>query len=222
MVVASVQVSALSRVSGMTSDEVRRSYAARAAEYTALFGDVDRLTLQDRQLIGDWGARVSGPVLDVGCGPGHWTAFLGDLGLGVEGVDLVPEFVDGARRRFPGVPFRVGSMLDLGVPGGSLGGILAWFSVIHTPPEQVPEVLAGFARAVRPGGSLLLGVVEGPVLEPFDHKVATAWFWPVGTMRDALASAGFEVTETHTRTDPGARPQAAFVAERTKRPPSSR
>jgi SAM-dependent methyltransferase len=202
----------------MTSDEVRRSYAARAAEYTELLGAVDLLAPQDRELIAGWGAGLGGPVLDVGCGPGHWTAFLGDLGLDVEGVDLVPEFVDGARRRFPGVPFRVGSLRDLGVPDGSLAGILAWYSVIHTPPEQVPAVLAGFARALRPGGSLLIGVVEGPVLEPFDHQVVRAWFWPVEAMRDALAEAGFEVAETHTRTDPGARPHAAFVAERTKRP----
>ncbi|WP_240470751.1 class I SAM-dependent methyltransferase [Haematomicrobium sanguinis] len=30
----------------------------------------------DAALIRRWGSGVSGPILDAGCGPGHWTDFL--------------------------------------------------------------------------------------------------------------------------------------------------
>jgi SAM-dependent methyltransferase len=179
-----------------------------------LRADRDLLADADRDLIARWADGVTGPVLDVGCGPGHWTAFLRDRGVAAEGVDLTPEFVAGARRRFPGVPFRVGAMAGLAVPDGALAGILSWYSIIHTAPGQVPAVLTEFSRCLRPGGSLRLGFCEGPVLEPFDHAVVTAHFWPVADLRRELEAAGFAVLETHTRTDPGSRPQAAVVARR--------
>lgn len=198
----------------MPRDQIRRAYAARADEYVGLMGTVDQMAEKDRELLTSWSRRISGPAIDAGCGPGHWTAFLHDRGIAVEGVDLVPEFLAGARERFPDVSFRLGDLDDLQVPDGALGAILSWYSVIHTPPEHVPAHLAEFARCIRPGGSLLLGFFEGPVVEPFDHKVVTAYFWPVETMRQELDHAGFDVTETHTRTDPGHRPYAALVAVR--------
>jgi SAM-dependent methyltransferase len=134
--------------------------------------------------------------------------------VAAEGVDLVPEFVSAARRRFPGVPFRVGDLGALPVPDGALAGLLSWFSVIHTAPEQVPAQLAEFARCLRPGGSLLIGFFEGEALAPFEHAVVEAHYWPLGAMRQALIAAGFEVAGTHARTDPGRRPQAAAIATR--------
>lgn len=195
-------------------DQVRDAYAARADEYVTLLGSVDQSAPEDRDLIASWSQDITGPVIDAGCGPGHWTAFLHERGLTVEGVDLVPAFLSVARQRFPGVPYRLGDLADLQVADGALGALLSWYSIIHTPPELVPARLAEFARCVRPGGSLLLGFCEGETLAPFDHSVVTAYFWPVEAMRDRLAAAGFDVTETHTRTDPGRRPQAAMVARR--------
>lgn len=194
---------------------VRRSYAARADEYTDLFGSIDATAAEDRRLIGEWAATVQGPVLDAGCGPGHWTAFLRERGVVVHGLDLVAEFVDGAAARFPDLDFRVGDLGALPVGDRALGGILSWYSLIHTEPERVPEILREFARAIRSGGTLLLGFFTGPRLEPFDHAVVTAFFWPIPLLADALATAGFEVLETRSRTDPGARPHAAILARRT-------
>ena len=96
-----------------------------------------------------------GPVLDVGCGPGHWTALLHRLGVEVTGVDVVPEFLVHARATHPDVRYRRGSMTDLGAPEGSLAGILAWYSTIHLLPADLPSVLAeqlataGFAELER-------------------------------------------------------------------------
>lgn len=198
----------------MTAQAVRERYAARAAEYTALLGSVELLAERDRDLIAQWAATVDGPVVDAGCGPGHWTQFLYARGVDVVGIDLVPEFVDDATRRFPDVGFRVGELASLRVADASLAGLLAWFSVIHTEPDDVPAILDEFARCLRPGATLLLGFFKGERLEPFDHAVVTAWFWPVPEMQAALREAGFEIVETRTRVDPGVRPLASILARR--------
>ncbi|WP_026927120.1 class I SAM-dependent methyltransferase [Granulicoccus phenolivorans] len=200
----------------MAIERVRRSYGARAAEYTELLGSVNAMTAEDRQLITAWAATVRGRALDAGCGPGHWTAFLAEHGVAVDGVDLVPEFVAIATARFPHLRFRVGDLEALEVADDALGGILSWYSVIHTEPERVPGILGEFARCLRPGGTLLLGFATGPRSEPFDHAVVTAYFWPVDAMAHELVGAGFEIVESRTRTDPGSRPHAAILARRSE------
>ncbi|MFC9352872.1 class I SAM-dependent DNA methyltransferase [Arthrobacter sp. NPDC057013] len=195
----------------MKSD-VGAAYSNRAAEYVALFGEVERAHEQDRELIGRWAQAVRGPVIDAGCGPGHWTDFLKGLGADVQGIDLVQVFVEHARSRFPDVPFRVASFADLGVPDGHLGGVLAWYSLIHLSPHDLEAALDEFGRSIAPGGSLLLGFFEGPDGAPFAHAVATAYFLSPEVMADRLARAGFQVREVCRRSDPGARSQAGIIA----------
>ncbi|GAB3098244.1 class I SAM-dependent methyltransferase [Isoptericola nanjingensis] len=201
------------------------AYAARAQEYTDLFGSMDAVHDDDRALVERWAAGLTGRVVDAGCGPGHWTDFLARRGLDAEGVDLAEPFLERARAEYPAVPFRRASLADLGVPDGSLGGVLAWYSLIHSPPEAVDgtgvdAVLAELARAVAPGGGLLLGFCRGPRVEPFDHAVTTAWFWPVDELAARVERAGFDVVETAERTDPGVRPHGAISARRRAAAPA--
>ncbi|MFD0207156.1 MULTISPECIES: class I SAM-dependent methyltransferase [Saccharothrix] len=105
--------------------------------------------------------EVGGPVADVGCGPGLITAHLRGLGLDAFGIDLSPRMVEIAHRDHPGVRFDVGSMTDLDLADGSVGGVLAFYSVIHVPDAEVPTVLAHFHRVLRPGGVVMLGFHVG-------------------------------------------------------------
>ena len=132
----------------------------------------------------------------------------------MEGVDPVPEFIDHARRQHPGVTYRIGRADRLGVDSASLGGVLAWFSLIHTSPDRIGVPLTEFARCTRPGGGLAIGFFEGPELVPFDHAVTTAYVWPVGRLASRVEEAGFRVTDVRTRTDPGTRPQGTMLARR--------
>jgi len=198
----------------MNDSTVRDAYAARATEYIEALGSVESMSPDDTALISAWGDSVDGRVIDAGSGPGHWTHHLHARGVAIEGVDLVPGFVESARHRFAEVPFRIASLENLGVDDAALGGLLSWYSIIHAPPAQLPGVLDEFARCVRPGGSLLLGFFEGPVCEPFDHAVLTAYVWPVEALSRLLDEAGFEAVEVHTRTDAGHRPHGAIVARR--------
>lgn len=67
----------------------------------------------DRQLISEWAESLTGRVVDAGCGPGHWTQLLYESGVDVVGIDMVEEFVESAKERFPSTPFEVGDFASL-------------------------------------------------------------------------------------------------------------
>ena len=198
----------------MSIARVREAYAARAAEYISLFGSIEAAAEQDREYVLAWARNVNGRIIDVGCGPGQWTNYLHAGGVAVEGVDPVPEFIDHAQQRYPGVDYRTGHADRLDVEDASLGGLLAWYSLIHTDPDQIGAVLTEFARCIRTGGGLAIGFFEGAELAPFGHAVATAYFWPVDLLSQRLERAGFVVADVRTRTDPGTRPQGTITAQR--------
>lgn len=196
----------------MTDADVSQSYSARAAEYTSILGSMDDMHPLDQHRIERWSEQISGSVLDAGCGPGHWTDHLHKRGVEITGIDLVPEFIESARKRFPEVPYRIASLRALDVADGSLGGVLAWYSLIHLVPAELPQILAELARTLRPNGHLLIGFFEGESAEPLNHAVTTAYHWSIDEMSRLLQVAGFDVLEIETRQDPGGRPHAAISA----------
>lgn len=198
----------------MTIDAVRTAYGARAGEYAAALGSISHVAAADLALVGNWADGLSGPVVDAGSGPGHWNGWLAGRGLTVLGVDPVPEFVEIARASHPGVGFRVGQASSLPEADAALGGVFAWYSLIHASVNEVSRSLAEFARCVRPGGGLLLGFFAGALHSPFGHAVTTAYYWPVAELAAMVEAAGFTVTHSGTRTDPGSRTHGEIVAVR--------
>ncbi|MCP3801382.1 class I SAM-dependent methyltransferase [Allokutzneria sp. A3M-2-11 16] len=183
--------------------DTRRSYDTVAASYTDLLRDRlsglpflrSALALFAELVRADGG----GPVADVGCGPGHVTAHLRALGVDAMGVDLSPAMIRIARAEHPGTRFEVGSMTDLDLADTSLAGLLAWWSLIHIPDEDVPGVFAHFKRVLRPGGRLLLGFhlgdesrlkTEGYGGHPMNVRVHLR---RPATVADWLRDAGFTI-----------------------------
>lgn len=196
------------------AEQLHGAYGRRAAEYSHLLGSMDQMDPRDREKITAWAQELpAGPVLDAGCGPGHWTAHLRSLGVDISGLDLVPEFIGHARARFPEVTFRVGSMAALEVPDDSQAGILAWYSLIHTPLTAMPEILGELHRALQPEGRLLIGFFHGPDATPFAHEISTAYSWSTEAMRERLLESGFNVLDTELRQDSGRRAHASITAQ---------
>ncbi|WP_035795158.1 class I SAM-dependent methyltransferase [Kitasatospora mediocidica] len=102
-----------------------------------------------------------GPVLDVGCGPGTVTGYLAERGLDVSGVDLSPRMIENARRLYPQCRFSVASTTELDLGEASLGGVLGWWSLFNLPRDVLPQVLAHFAYALKPGGHFIAGTHVG-------------------------------------------------------------
>ena len=196
----------------MNDAEVLQAYSVRASEYTAILGTVEDMHELDRRCIERWAEQISGRVVDAGCGPGHWTDFLHKRGIDISGIDLVPEFIENARIRFPEISFEVSSLRALHIAEGSLDGVLAWYSLIHLPPAELPQVLSELYRVLTSQGHLLLGFFEGESAEPIDHAVTKAYYWSVDRMSSLLQDAGFDVIKVETRQDLGSRPHAAISA----------
>ncbi|MGA9870539.1 MAG: class I SAM-dependent methyltransferase [Rhodococcus sp. (in: high G+C Gram-positive bacteria)] len=190
------------------------AYSARADEYTNLLGSMSAVHPSDRQVVESWAECLEGRVLDAGCGPGHWTNHLAELGLDVRGIDLAPAFISHARSTYPGVRFDLRSIDDIDEADGSLGGVLSWFSTIHHEPSAISTPLAEFARVLRPGGRLVLGYFNGRSIEQFDHAVVSAYRWPAEKLQDLLDAAGFVFLESHMREARGERPVGSIVCER--------
>ncbi|MFJ5722463.1 class I SAM-dependent DNA methyltransferase [Streptomyces sp. NPDC093149] len=173
------------------------AYDAVAVLYAGLArDDLDTIPL-DRAVLAAFAETVRaagpGPVAELGCGPGPVTAHLRDLGLDVFGVDLSPVMIDLAREAYPDLRFEVGSMDALDLADGRLQGIVSWYSVIHTPPQDVPPYFAEFRRVLAPDGTLLLAFFEseGEPVTAFDHKVTTAYRWPIDDLAELAGEAGF-------------------------------
>jgi len=165
--------------------------------------------------------EAAGPVADLGCGPGRVTAYLHGLGLDVFGVDLSPGMLAVARREHPELRFDEGRMTGLDLPDGALGGIVAYYSLIHTPAERLPAVLAEFHRLLAPGGNLLVAFQVGDeplrVAEPFGHAVSLDFrrLSPDG-IAALLEGAGFAVRARQVREPDGREvvPQAVLLARK--------
>ncbi|WP_393955147.1 class I SAM-dependent methyltransferase [Streptomyces murinus] len=71
-------------------------------------------------------AAGGGPVADVGCGSGHVTAHLHELGVDAFGIDLFSAMVDVARSDHPRLRFAVGSMTDLDLADTSVAGLFGF------------------------------------------------------------------------------------------------
>jgi SAM-dependent methyltransferase len=162
----------------------RAGYDAVAADYAEWVSDHLAAQPLDRALLAAFAELVhadgAGPVGDLGCGPGRVTAHLRCLGLSAFGVDLSPAMVALARRAYPDLRFDEGSLTAVDAADGALGGIVAWYSIIHTPPEELPMVFAEFRRVLAPGGHLLLAFQVGDeplrLAEAFGHVVSLDFY----------------------------------------------
>lgn len=178
--------------------DTRAAYDAVAEDYAAWIADELASKPLDRAVLAAFAELVSGPVAEIGCGSGRIAAHLSGLGVDVFGLDLSPEMVAVARRAHPGIRFEVGSMIALDLAESSLGGLIAWYSIIHVPPDTLPTVLAGFHRALAPGGYLQLAFPVGdePVHrdEVGGHRVSLD-FHPrrLDVITGLLAETGLEV-----------------------------
>jgi len=176
-------------------DEIRVAYDGVVEVYAELFADQLESRPFARAMVGTFAelVRESGNLraADIGCGPGHLTALLCEFGLDAFGVDLSPGMIGHARRAHPELRFEKGRMEALPVEDGGLGGVLAHYSMIHTPPGELPAALAEQARVLVPGGVLLVSffATEGQLVR-FDHKVTPAYSWPVKRFADLVAESG--------------------------------
>jgi len=143
-------------------------YDHSAEDYAAAVGTTvtpDFETPLDRAMLSAFALQVNesggGRVADIGCGVGRATSYLADQGLDILGVDVSPQMVAVALAAHPDLEFEVGSLMALPFEAESLAGAVLWYSIIHTPPPDLPGVWRELARVLAVPGNVLLAFQAG-------------------------------------------------------------
>ncbi|MEC5179421.1 class I SAM-dependent DNA methyltransferase [Arthrobacter sp. CG_A4] len=204
---------------------VRSGYDTVAESYARLLPDAGFEAPADRGMIEAFAAYVNAgnirSAVDAGCGSGRMTWLLSSLGLDISGIDLSAGMIAVARRTYPELSFEVAELSDLPYADRQLGGVFAWYSIIHSRPKDLPRIFAEFFRVLAPGGYAMLGFQVGEgrrhLSRAYGHDVSMeAHLFTPEVITDYLTVAGFDVIAQMTRR-PGAlekAPQAVLLAHR--------
>lgn len=185
--------------------DIEHTYDVVAEDYAKSFADELAAKPFDRALLDSFATSVTGPVLDVGCGPaGHVTRYLADRGMSIGGVDLSPRGIELASATHPDLHFEVADLRALPVADGSLAGIVAFYSVIHLQRADLPDAFTEFHRVLEPGGTLLIamhgGSGEVTADDWFDRDVSVrATLVELAELVGLIETAGFTIAATHQR-----------------------
>lgn len=142
---------------GYDRDAVVAIYEGMASDYAVRFGTELRETSPETQFLDDALTGLpSGPVLDVGCGPGQVCGYLIARERAAIGIDLAPGMLAAAARLVPEAGLVAADQLALPLRPASCAGIVCSYSLHHLPAGRLDAALAGMAAALKPGGVLVV------------------------------------------------------------------
>ncbi len=185
---------------GASYDEVAGAYATHFSD------ELDHKPL-DRALLSVLAEEAGdGVVADLGCGPGHVAAWLGERGARTVGVDLSPGMVAEAGRLHPDLEFRVGDLCDLPADDGEFAAAAVLYAIIHLGPGELGDAMAELRRVLSPGAPALVSFHVGSEVlhrsEWWGHRVDLDFrFFPVEEVVAAAEGAGLS-TEARIERSP--------------------
>ncbi|MEW4568089.1 methyltransferase domain-containing protein [Tautonia sp. JC769] len=169
-------------------------------------------------------------VLDAGCGKGRFAARLAEHGARILGLDPSAGMLRAAHRR--GLPVARASARRLPLHNASIDAVMFVEVLEHMEIQGIMDSLREAARALRPGGRVVIVDKNAASLDPVrpwlpavlvkriderrgrwmyppGSRARERWFWP-GQMRRWLRLAGFTNIRSEALLDPSERRSVAF------------
>lgn len=191
------------------TEMARAVYEATAPEYARLVGSTISAateTAEDWQLLADLVRRAgTGPVADLGSGPGRVAAMCHEHGSESIAIDMAFGMLRIGRGLHRHVPFVAAYLSSLPFATGSFSAAVLWYSIIHTPPADLKAVFAEVRRVVAPGASVLVAFQagDGGAHERTDAygtaMTMTSWRHEPSAVAAALTASGFAASGANVR-----------------------
>ncbi|MGK7396637.1 MAG: class I SAM-dependent methyltransferase [Candidatus Cyclobacteriaceae bacterium M3_2C_046] len=112
--------------------------------------------LQEKNLLNHFLKKLAKPeILEIGCGTGHWTAYLSQKGFRVTGMDLSEKMLDQAKKRqILGAELLLMDAHQLAFTDNSADQIIMITVLEFT--ENPDQVISEVYRVLKPGGHFIL------------------------------------------------------------------
>ena len=162
-------------------------------------------------------------VLDAGCGTGRMMTYLRERTpeLRLSGLDLSTAMVELARSANPSAQVVEGDIAAMPFHDAQFGGVLAWYSIIHSAPTELPKVFSEICRILRSRGKVLMAFQSGTgtrqIANAYGHDVELkAFLHSASALVPVLRAAGLEVDTVLDRAprDSEKSPQCFILATR--------
>lgn len=187
-------------------EKIERMYDRVAKEYSDTFSGEHERKPKDQEILQRFVKEIGGrkPIWDLGCGPGHTVKYLKDLGVEISGLDLSEKIMGEARNNYPDINFQKGNILELEFDDYSIGGIVAFYVIVHFGKEQIEVAFQEIFRVLQPGGVFLFTYHIGEEtihLEEFLGKELDIdfMFFSTAFINGILKQNGFEKIEVIER-----------------------
>jgi ubiquinone/menaquinone biosynthesis C-methylase UbiE len=189
-------------IMGQNLNKIESMYDALAIEYAEAFSGEHKKEPKDQEILFRFSQEIGDrtPVWDLGCGPGHTSEYLKNLGVEISGMDLSKKTLEQARKRHPEILFRKGNFLDLEFENDTIAGVVSFYSIVHFTEEQVGIAFREIFRALQPRGVFLFTYLIGENtirLREFLGKKVDIDFMLFSTdfIFNCLTDSGFEKIE---------------------------
>ena len=191
-------------MSDVLRDQTKSAYDTVAATYAVVLPDTSSEASLDLAMIQNFVDQLrdgeKAEVLDAGCGAGRMITYLNSLdeNLTVIGVDLSPTMIGHAKSSHPHNVIVEGDLAALPFPDSTFDGVLAWYSVIHTPTHELAAIFNECHRILRTSGLLLVAYQSGSgermISDPYGFDVELqAFLHQTPWVETALHAAGFVI-----------------------------
>jgi ubiquinone/menaquinone biosynthesis C-methylase UbiE len=145
-------------IMGHDLNKIENLYDSVAKEYAETFSGEHEKKPKDQEILKRFSIEIGDrrPVWDFGCGPGETAKYLKKLGIEISGLDLSEKILKQARTIHPEINFKKGNILELEFDDDSIGGVVAFYAIVHFTEKQVEIAFREVFRVLQQDGLFLL------------------------------------------------------------------